>query len=227
MSERVYIIPYVPRAEYPISFPYEYDDEDYFDEEEEQVLKANIKELQREIEKMGKKEYLRQRKVNRKGATAAYNEAFRQVKYSFTNMKKHADSGATKGFKRRVFKRLRERPGNVGFEILARKERINLIELVDGSIVPTEVSGIAKHARERVKFKIKRKRITGTKNLFIAKRRDRKGPGVYYKKKGRPYPISATTDSHAARLERPAIHRRVSEITLNKMLDMHKKTLDL
>ena len=227
MSERVYIIPYVPKAEYPISFPYEYDDEDYYDEEEEQVLKANIKELKREIEKLGKEEYLRQRKVNRKGATAAYNEAFRQVKHSFTNMKKHADSGATKGFKRRVFKRLRERPGSVGFEILAKKQRINLIELVDGAVVPTEVLGIAKHARDRVKFKIKRKRITGTKNLFIAKRRNSSRPGVYYKKKGKSYPISASVDSHADRLERSEIHRRVSEITLKKMMDMHKKTLDL
>ena len=223
MKERIYIVPYVPKAEFPLPFPYEYDDEDY--EDEDLILKANIKELQKEIKKMGKEEYLKQRKVNRKGATAAYNEAFKQVKKTFSNMKKNADTGATKGFKKRGFKRLRERPGKVGFEILANKKKINLIELVDGPPQPTQVKGIAKLARDRVRFKINKQRITGTKNLFIAKKRTTKDyyTGVFFKKKGKPYPISASAESQAERLERPENQKKISEISLDAMIKALEK----
>ena len=214
MIERIYIVPYVPKADYPQPFPYEYDEE-----EEYYMLKANIKELQKEIKKMGKQEYLKQRKINRKGATAAYNEAFKQVKKTFSNIKKNADTGATKGFKKRVFKRLRERPGKVGFELLAKQDRINLIELVDGPPKPTKVKGIAKYARDRVWFRIRNKKVRGNREFFIAKKRTKTGyyTGVFFKKPDNPWPISAGTASHSHRLERPEKQEAIAEKALTAM----------
>ena len=117
-------------------------DYEYEDEEEYYMLKANIKELQKEIKKMGKQEYLKQRKANRKGASTAFNESYKELKNIFSQMKKFGDTEKNPSFGSRVKKKLRERPNKIGFEIDASTKSINLSELMYGPVVPVPQKGI-------------------------------------------------------------------------------------
>lgn len=205
--------PYIPIIELPT--PYELIIEQIEEESEEElkVFKANVKEIQKEISKMGKQNYLTQRKANRRAATASYNEAFRQVKKTFSKMKKNVDSNnaVTKAFKKRVFKKLKERPGKVGFDISADKKPINLIELLDSLPVPTRVKGVRRSERDRVRLRIGKKKIKADKKYFITNKRTNKNSGsyftgVFFKKPGKSFPISGSTKSLANTLTKREVY---------------------
>lgn len=216
------LYPYIPIIELPTPYEQMIEQIEQEGEQEYKVFKANIKAIQKDIKRMGKQMYLNQRKANRRSATAAYNESFRQVKKTFGKMKKNVDSNhaVTKAFKKRVFRRLKEKPGNVGFEIAASKNRINLIELLDTLPVPTRVKGVRRSERDRVRLRIGRKKIKADKKYFIANKRTNRSTGSYYtgvffKKPGKEFPISASRNSLANTLSKRDVYDSILQQSIS------------
>ena len=211
-GERIYIVPYVPRIDYPQPFPYEYEDE-----EEYYMLKANIKELQKEIKKMGKQEYLKQRKANRKGAATAFNESYKELKNTFSQMKKFGDTEKNPSFGSRVKKKLRERPNKIGFEIDASTKSINLSELMYGPVVPVPQKGIKVKARKPLKLKIGKRVLKDHRKRFVARMKAGNNYIGVFTRKGEKYK-NASVKSFATRLEDPETNKKISEKVLIEMM---------
>ena len=181
------------------------------------MFKANIKELQKEIKKMGKEEYLKQRKANRKGATTAFNESYKEIKKMFSQTKKFGDTEKNPSFAKRVRKKLKERPNKVGFEIDASTKSINLSELMQGPVEPVPQKGIKIKARRPLKLKIGKKVIRDDRKRFVARMKTGNNYKGVFTRKGDKYK-NASVKSFADRLEEPKTHKRISEKSLNEMM---------
>ena len=214
MKERVYIVPYVPKAEYPVLFPYEYD--------EEEVFRANIKELQKEIKKMGKQEYLKQRKANRKGASTAFNESFKEIRKLFSQTKKFGDTEKNPSFAARVRKKVTERPNNIGFEISASTKSINLSELMQGPVVPVPQKGIKVKARRPLKLKIGKRVVRDKRKRFVATMKTGNRYKGVYTRKANKY-RNSSVKSFADRLGDKSTNSRITDKILKNMHDVMKK----
>ena len=212
MSERVYIIPYIPKAEIT-GFPYEYDEEeDEYKKKGKVMFKANIKEIKKQIDKMGKEEYLKQKRANRKGASTAYNESFSHLRNTMSQMRKFSSTEKNPSFSSRVNKKVKEMPGKVGFEITATTKNINISELVQGRAVPAKQKGVKVKNRKPLKLKIGKKIVKDKRRRFIGPSKS----SVFIRRPG--HFERSTMRSVARRLMSKKVESKITEKIVSQIL---------